>query len=239
MPYLRLQRTYRWGSRSPGMCHIFGSPHLYTPHARPDAVTVQLDPAMALGLNLDDFLGVCDTRLHALWSYVTTSYFTRTGRRYWKSKVESPLQLLTALTYTIEEDGSDEEYGKPRKKSKFQDKRPPPHSEMGRATRHTLDENLDQMMSGSFDVSFLSDAQGEQEFFSSPIDAGFGFGDSEDFGLGDIGDELAKELGEGWTSAPVQPKLVLSSRRRRNVHVVLAGLLRRRNNSFLIRSTRT
>ncbi|KAI0003691.1 hypothetical protein BJV74DRAFT_479594 [Russula compacta] len=35
---------------------------------------------------------------------------------------------------------------------------------------------------------------------------GFDFGDSEDFGFGDIGDELAKELGEGWASAPVQPK---------------------------------
>jgi hypothetical protein len=39
--------------------------HLYTFHFRPDAVTVQIDPAMALGLNLDDFLGVSDTRLHA------------------------------------------------------------------------------------------------------------------------------------------------------------------------------
>ncbi|KAI0257126.1 hypothetical protein BJV78DRAFT_1277705 [Lactifluus subvellereus] len=158
------------------------------PIVRPDAVTVQLDPAMALGLNLDDFLGD--------W------------HEDWKSKVESipRYSYQTALTYTTEEDGSDEEYGKPRKKSKPQDKRPPPHSEIGKATRHTLDESLEQMMSGSFDMSFPSDVQGEQEFFSSQIDAGFDFGDSEDFGLGDIGDELAKELGEGWTSALVQPK---------------------------------
>jgi len=31
---------------------------IHTSHARSDAVTVQLDPAMSLGLNLDDFLGV-------------------------------------------------------------------------------------------------------------------------------------------------------------------------------------
>jgi meiotic recombination protein REC8, fungi type len=69
------------------------------------------------------------------------------------------------------------------------------------------------MMSSSFDVSFLSGVHGEQEFFSSQIDAGFNFGESEDFGLGDIGEELAKELGEGWASAPAQQKLVISSRR--------------------------
>jgi meiotic recombination protein REC8, fungi type len=67
------------------------------------------------------------------------------------------------------------------------------------------------MLSGSFDVSFLSAAHGEQDSFSSQIDANFDFGASEDFGLGHIGDELAKELGEGWASAPVQLKSVLSS----------------------------
>jgi hypothetical protein len=65
------------------------------------------------------------------------------------------------------------------------------------------------MMSGSFDVSILSGVGGEQRDFSPPMDAGFDFGDSEDFGFGDIGDELAKELGEGWASAPFQSKLVL------------------------------
>lgn len=67
------------------------------------------------------------------------------------------------------------------------------------------------MMSGSFEVSFLSGADGDQQRLSPQMDVGFDFGDSEDFGLGDIGDELAKELGEGWASAPVQPKLVLFS----------------------------
>ena len=72
-------------------------------------------------------------------------------------------------------------------------------------------------MSGSFDVSFPSGADGEQRDFSPGMEAGFDFGDSEDFGFCDISDELAKELGEGWTSAPFQQKLVLSYRCRREV----------------------
>ncbi|KAH9954445.1 hypothetical protein BC827DRAFT_1243076 [Russula dissimulans] len=140
------------------------------PVARRDAVTVQLDPAMALGLNLDDFLGD------------------------WQGILDA------------QEDGTDDEYGKSRRKLKSQSK-PPTHSEVGRATKHTLDENLEQMMSGSFDVSFLSGTDGERQHFSSHMDARFDFGDTEDdFGFGDIGDELAKELGEGWASAPVRPK---------------------------------
>jgi meiotic recombination protein REC8, fungi type len=94
------------------------------------------------------------------------------------------------------------------KRLKSRDKRALPHSEVGRTTRHTLDENLEQMMSGSFDISFPSGAHGEQDSFSSNIGAGFDFGDNEDFGLGDIGDELVKELGEGWTSAPGHQKLI-------------------------------
>ncbi|KAI0003690.1 Rec8 like protein-domain-containing protein [Russula compacta] len=89
------------------------------PIVRPDAVTVRLDPAMSLGLNLDDFLGD------------------------WQG-------LLDAQ----DEDGSDDDYGKPSRKPKSQDKRLPPHTEVGRATRHTLDENLEQMMSSSFNMSF-------------------------------------------------------------------------------------
>ncbi|KAI9512602.1 Rec8 like protein-domain-containing protein, partial [Russula earlei] len=138
------------------------------PVVRPDAVTVQLDPAMSLGLNLDDFLGD------------------------WQDILDAQ-----------EEDDTDDEYGRPRKKSKSQNK-PPPQTEVGRATKHTLDENLEQMMSGSFDVSFLSGTDGEQQHFG--MDTGFDFGDSGDFGFDDIGDELAKELGEGWAGLPVQSK---------------------------------
>ena len=109
---------------------------------------------------------------------------------------------------------------------------------------HTLEENLEQIMSGSFEVSFLGGAPGGQESFSSSIDDGFGFGDYGDFGLGDIGDELAKELGEGWASSAVQPRSVLYSKRASGeiVHVGLAGLLSKRNGNSthtLIRPMRT
>ena len=136
--------------------------------------------------------------------------------------------MCIALTYTTEEDGTDDEYGKPRRKPKSQSK-PPPHTEVGRATKHTLDENLEQMMSGSFDMSFLSGRDGEGQHISPHMDARFDFGDSEDdFGFGDIGDELAKELGEGWASAPVQPKLVLSSQCRGNVYTIMQTFCRGR-----------
>src|SRR6266852_9082363 len=101
-----------------------------------------------------------------------------------------------SLRYTAEDDCSDDEYGKPRRKQKHKDKRRLPPNEVSSTTMHTLDESLEQMMSGSFEVSFLGGADGEQRHFSPQMDAGFDFGDSEDFGFVDISDELAKELGE-------------------------------------------
>ena len=79
-------------------------------------------------------------------------------------------------------------------------------SETGRANLHTLDEYHEHLLSTSFDAngSFLLDPS------SSQIDVGlrfepfgfddnmFGPGDNLDMGIGDIGDELARELGEGW-----------------------------------------
>ena len=117
--------------------------------------------------------------------------------------------------HTVEaESDDDDEYGRPSKKAKSRDKRPlSSKPETGRAAMHTLEENLEQIMSGSFDASFLVGASGEQELFSSSIDDGFGFGDCDDFGLGDIGDELAKELGEGWASSAVQPRSVFYPKR--------------------------
>ena len=145
---------------------------------------------------------------------------------------------MDSSNYIAEEDGSDDEYGRPRRKSKPQVKRPLPHTEVGRTTRHTLDENLDQMMSGSFDASFLSGGDREQCSFSPRMDTGFDFGDSDGFGFGDIGDELAKELGEGWASAPFQPKLVLSSQPRGKSHGVPLDLLRMQSTNFLSVLTR-
>lgn len=62
---------------------------MHTRHARPDAVTVQFDPAMSLGLNLDDFLCVSDMRYYVLSPCVITSHFPRTGRTFWTHRVKS------------------------------------------------------------------------------------------------------------------------------------------------------
>lgn len=140
----------------------------------------------------------------------------------------------------MEAESDDDEYGRPKKRAKSRDKRPLPNPEMGRAAMHTLEENLEQIMSGSFDASFLGGASGEQEPFSSSMDDGFGFGDCDDFGLGDIGDELAKELGEGWASSAVQPRSALYPRRASGaiVHAGLTGLLPRRNGNSMYTLTR-
>ena len=55
----RLHPTCRWASQLSGMCGTFGGRlDVHTCYPRPDAVTVQLDPAASFGLNLDDFLCV-------------------------------------------------------------------------------------------------------------------------------------------------------------------------------------
>ena len=72
---------------------------------------------------------------------------------------------------------------------------------------HTLDEHHDHLLSQSFDASFSG--AGFDGALSAQMETGFQFSDDV-FGMhggmglgdGDIGDELAKELGEGW-GAPV------------------------------------
>ncbi|KAI0068210.1 hypothetical protein BV25DRAFT_1911222 [Artomyces pyxidatus] len=155
------------------------------PTVRPDTVTVTADPAMALRLNFDDFLGSWQDFMDAEGEF---------NREY------------------DEDDGSDDEYGKRKKKGR-DGKRAPSLLETARANLHTLNENLEQMLSGSFEASFLGSAAGGQDSLSSQPGDGFGFGAfddnpfvaDDDLGLGDIGDELARELGEGWGSAPVKP----------------------------------
>ena len=70
---------------------------------------------------------------------------------------------------------------------------------------HTLDENHAHLLSASFDAS-LNQSSNLAVPSSSQFDAGFGYvfddnffgmSDGLDFG-GEIGDELARELGEGW-----------------------------------------
>lgn len=71
-----------------------------------------------------------------------------------------------------------------------------------------LNESHDHLLSGSFDLTFTRD--GGLLPSSSQFDEGFGFAFDDNFfsasdGLdlgGEIGDELARELGEGWGASP-------------------------------------
>jgi hypothetical protein len=88
--------------------------------------------------------------------------------------------------------------------------KPIPLAENLRADLHTLNENHEHLLSASFDVSL----NGNDVFrpSSSQFEGGFGFGlDDNFFGASDgldvgggIGDELARELGEGWGASPMK-----------------------------------
>lgn len=120
--------------------------------------------------------------------------------------VLSAFNLIALLDHPLTiEDESDEEYGT-QKTSKARKGKEAPVSAVGnaRGESHTLKENHDLILSASFDNSFRNEGFGGFAPSSSHY-GGFGFEDDFLGGLdnaGDIGDELAKELGEGW-GAPV------------------------------------
>ena len=78
----------------------------------------------------------------------------------------------------------------------------PPNSEFLRATACTLPENHDFLLGNSFDASF--GGSGTTKLSSSQI-GGFGFDDTFD-GLDieeGVGDDLVRELGEGWGGSSI------------------------------------
>lgn len=99
---------------------------------------------------------------------------------------------------------SDEEYD-PSAKRKRKKASDAPLSQLGpaRGNVHTLDENYDHLLSMALDASFNESGLGIAGTSSSQ--AGFGFED-DFFGgidtINDIGDELARELGDGWGALP-------------------------------------
>jgi len=114
------------------------------------------------------------------------------------------------LSQPLADDGSDDEYGRPKKTLKKRSKQPKAASDASRPEQHTLDESLEHMLSRSFEASFLDSGGGGAAGSSSFIEGGLDFGVDLDPFLSDlhidfdggIGDEIAKELGEGWGSAP-------------------------------------
>jgi meiotic recombination protein REC8 len=79
----------------------------------------------------------------------------------------------------------------------------PPNSEFLRATACTLPENHDFLLANSFDASF--GGSGTVKFSSSQT-GGFGFDDTFDgLDIGEgVGDDIVRELGEGWGASPIE-----------------------------------
>jgi hypothetical protein len=108
----------------------------------------------------------------------------------------------------IDEDASDDGEFDPKNKGKRKEKAKRPKAsviETARQDKHTLNEHHEHLLSASFDnsvegaISFapagidISSSQAGRDFM---FDADFNFGLSDGFDLaGDLGDELAKELG--------------------------------------------
>ncbi|KAJ7169912.1 Rec8 like protein-domain-containing protein [Mycena filopes] len=107
----------------------------------------------------------------------------------------------------LEEPESDDEFH-PKSKSKKANRKnkAPQPAEDPRADMYTLKEHHDHLLSNSFDVSFHG-----HDPSSSQIGGGFALDDvflaaSDALDVGDgLGDDLAKELGEGWGSFPDDP----------------------------------
>lgn len=106
-------------------------------------------------------------------------------------------------------EGDDDDFDPKSRKSKGKARaKAAPVAENIRAALHTLDEHHDYLLSGSYDVSLNAGADVPS---SSQFDAGFGYDfDNDLFNAAggvdvgaDFGDELARELGEGWGAEPL------------------------------------
>ncbi|KAJ7071043.1 Rec8 like protein-domain-containing protein [Mycena amicta] len=111
---------------------------------------------------------------------------------------------------SLEEEDDEDEFN-PKAKSKKQNRKTKalqPAGEARAADLHTLREHHEHLLSNSFDVSFNANAGMDP---SSQAGSGFAMNDiflsaADALDIGDgLGDDLAKELGEGWGMFPEQP----------------------------------
>lgn len=124
--------------------------------------------------------------------------------------VKSPLTYFSKEP-PLEEAESDDEFD-PKVKAKKSNRKnkPPQAAEDPRADMYTLKEHHDHLLSNSFDLSF--NANGGMNPSSSQNGGGFALddifmaaSDALDISEG-LGDDLAKELGEGWGIFPENAK---------------------------------
>lgn len=107
---------------------------------------------------------------------------------------------------------SDDDYNPHTARSKRKSKTsvvPPASAEVARANAHTLDEHHEFLLSTSLDASFAGSAIAVP---SSSHPGGFAFQDSFFGAFGGldlnegIGDDLVRELGEGWGVSPIKDR---------------------------------
>ncbi|KAJ7092714.1 Rec8 like protein-domain-containing protein [Mycena epipterygia] len=144
------------------------------PSARPSALTLAKDPGAAYLIDFDALVADWDEYLNI---------------------GEQP---------QLEEVETDDEFDpKPKLKKPSRKNKAPQPAEDPRADMYTLKEHHDHLLSNSFDLSFNANSAG-MDPSSSQIGGGFALddifmaaSDALDVGEG-LGDDLAKELGEGW-----------------------------------------
>lgn len=106
----------------------------------------------------------------------------------------------------------DEDFNPSGKKPKPKSK-PPASTEYPRTDRYTLQEHHEDFLSKSLDLSFNGSFVGGHIPSSSQIGGPFNiptedfFGQSDGLDIGAVGDELARELGEGWGASPAKDGL--------------------------------
>ncbi|CCL99539.1 uncharacterized protein FIBRA_01557 [Fibroporia radiculosa] len=159
------------------------------PSLRPDILTIVEDPGTAFALNFDAMFGDWDDG----------------AQDRGNSDAEESDDEFDPIT----------KKGKHKAKGKAKAKTRPPSSALSenpRVNLHTLEENYEHLFSGSFDASFNGSGLGGIVVSSGNTEGGFGFGndlfdlpEGIDFSR-EIGDELARELGEGWGASPDKGK---------------------------------